>query len=324
MANKDGLHNKVTIQGHKSGVAETVDVINDGTNDRLAVDAKVSGVVASNLDAADDEVLVYGSSDGGTTRQAVHTDTAGDLQVDILTMPSQAAAGDVAHDAGDSGNPVKIGGKAAADAVTPPAAVATADRVNAFFDQNGRLVTVAVGAQAHDDANDADNRPVKVGGVAVAHGATPTEVAASDIVQLLANRQGMPFMIGGAPNTQTSQYISTGTITDDNMLPAISSGTKYVVTRITATVDEAVTVGVGFRIGFGATTIPAAPSTNADAVAGILLSHPGLVPGGGITLGDGSGILGVGGDGEELRVTVSDSPTGGSIHFTVTWYTVAS
>jgi len=44
--------------------------------------------------------------------------------------------GDVAHDAADSGNPVKVGGKAA---TSTPSAVANGDRVDAFFDEYGRL-----------------------------------------------------------------------------------------------------------------------------------------------------------------------------------------
>lgn len=48
-----------------------------------------------------------------------------------------AAVGNVAHDDGDSGKPVKIGGKAATGV---PTAVADADRVNAWFDENGRQV----------------------------------------------------------------------------------------------------------------------------------------------------------------------------------------
>lgn len=52
-------------------------------------------------------------------------------------IPNQAAAGDVAHDAADSGNPVKIGGKAL---TADPSVVTTADRVNALFDKIGRPV----------------------------------------------------------------------------------------------------------------------------------------------------------------------------------------
>lgn len=46
-------------------------------------------------------------------------------------------AGDVAHDAADSGNPVKIGGVASS---TPFTAVAPSDRVQAWFDTSGRQV----------------------------------------------------------------------------------------------------------------------------------------------------------------------------------------
>ncbi|RJQ25520.1 MAG: hypothetical protein C4589_10990 [Peptococcaceae bacterium] len=46
--------------------------------------------------------------------------------------------GDVAHDAVDTGKPVKIGGKAV-DPVALPADVAVGDRTNALFDQKGRL-----------------------------------------------------------------------------------------------------------------------------------------------------------------------------------------
>lgn len=48
------------------------------------------------------------------------------------------ATGNVAHDAADSGNPLKIGGKAR---TTTPTAVAANDRVDAFFDEYGRLWT---------------------------------------------------------------------------------------------------------------------------------------------------------------------------------------
>jgi hypothetical protein len=46
--------------------------------------------------------------------------------------------GAIAHDAVDAGKPMKIGGKASSG---PPTAVAAADRVDAFFDLFGRLVS---------------------------------------------------------------------------------------------------------------------------------------------------------------------------------------
>jgi len=48
--------------------------------------------------------------------------------------------GTIAHDAVDSGNPVKIGGKASASV---PAAVAAGDRADAFFDLYGRMATLS-------------------------------------------------------------------------------------------------------------------------------------------------------------------------------------
>ncbi len=53
--------------------------------------------------------------------------------------------GNVAHDAVDSGKPVKIGGKAHTSA---PSVVADGDRVNAYFDEYGRLHTVDEGGSS--------------------------------------------------------------------------------------------------------------------------------------------------------------------------------
>ncbi|MCK9370678.1 hypothetical protein M0R04_12275 [Candidatus Dojkabacteria bacterium] len=54
------------------------------------------------------------------------------ISADVI---NQNIEGDVAHDAADSGNPVKIGGKASA---AKPTAVTANDRVNAYFDVYGR------------------------------------------------------------------------------------------------------------------------------------------------------------------------------------------
>lgn len=78
------------------------------------------------------------------------TDSSGRLHVNVgntVTVGSHAvtnagtfavqAEGDVAHDAVDSGNPLKVGGKAR---TTNPTAVADADRVDATFDDVGRQI----------------------------------------------------------------------------------------------------------------------------------------------------------------------------------------
>ena len=84
--------------------------------------------------------LVFGAQDGPFTR----VDTGAGLPVTIqnasLTVTG-SLAGDVAHDAVDSGNPVKVGGQAR---TTNPTAVADGDRVNFTADKLGRQV-VALG-----------------------------------------------------------------------------------------------------------------------------------------------------------------------------------
>jgi len=71
------------------------------------------------LSAPTAAVTVHGSPDGGATRPIIKTDFGGNLQV----------GGDVAHDNVDSGNPVKMGGRAAVGQV-PPAVSANGDRTD--------------------------------------------------------------------------------------------------------------------------------------------------------------------------------------------------
>lgn len=122
---------------------------------------------------------------------------------------SVTAAGDVAHDAADSGNPIKVGGTGTA---ALPTAVGEGDRVQASFDLQGQLrvtneagdplivdlgadndVTVTSGTidvqgtTAADAALTAD--PVTVGGRAST--AVPTAVTADgDVVDAWFNRNG--------------------------------------------------------------------------------------------------------------------------------------
>lgn len=72
--------------------------------------------------------------------QPLITDTNGRLHV----VNSAGVAGDVAHDAADSGNPVKAGAVAR---TTNPTAVANGDRVNLSADDNGRLLVIPYGAR---------------------------------------------------------------------------------------------------------------------------------------------------------------------------------
>jgi hypothetical protein len=67
----------------------------------------------------------------------VHVDdNSGSLTVDG-TVTASNATGNVAHDGVDSGNPVKIGGRARTSDFT---AVSNDDRVDALFDKNGKAI----------------------------------------------------------------------------------------------------------------------------------------------------------------------------------------
>lgn len=144
----------------------------------------------------------------------------------------------------------------------------------------------------------------------------------------LLNRHGLQrisYQLGGSPLITTrTTYISaaTGAQTDASILGTIAAGTRVIVTAIMVTVDSATTAvgGVSVKLGFGASTIPADSSTGAN---GIILDHKGIAAGSGVVFGDGAGMLAIGGDGEELRLTC-EAPTGGGLSVTVTYFIVTS
>lgn len=121
--------------------------------------SSVSGAVADNAAETENPIPVAGKAvtsasyapayaDGDRATLAVDKTSGG-----LLTHSRQltaatdvvSAAGDIAHDAADSGSPVKIGGKAYSAANDGPTAVSDSDRVNAYFDTNGRLRVVNMG-----------------------------------------------------------------------------------------------------------------------------------------------------------------------------------
>lgn len=186
------------------------------------------------------------------------TNNIGD--VDVLTLPG--IAGDIAHSATDSGN------------------------------------------------------PVKAGGVAVAHGASPTAVDAGERTNLYANRHGIPYHLGGHPNILTLRATYTSAQTDTAII-TVSAGTKIVVTQVMVTASAATSANVSVLIGFAAANTP--------TTTGVVASHPGLksLTGGGFVRGAGSGILGIGADGEDLRIT-SSAATDGAIDVVVSYFTIES
>lgn len=177
------------------------------------------------------------------------------------------------------------------------------------------------GNLAHD-AVDSGN-PIKMGAKAIAHGANPTAVAANDRTDLFANRHGIPYFLGGHPNLKNAVYMTTELQTDDTILPVISAGTKYVITGISVICSAANTVSPSCIVGFGATTNPALGASGADAVDKLIVSHGGIPAGSGVVLGFNGAIVGISGDGEEVRIT-NTVPTGGDIRVSVQYFTIES
>lgn len=171
----------------------------------------------------------------------------------------------------------------------------------------------AAGDVAHDDAD--SGNPIKVGLKAIAHGTNPTAVAAADRTNWYANRAGIPFVIGGHPKIVTTRVAATTAVTNSAVV-TVASGLKIVVTRITVTLDSASTVYPSVSIGFGTASVPTGD--------GNLAYHGGVPAGGGFTIGDGSGIIGVGADDEDLRWTTVGNATGNGVALNVSYYTIES
>lgn len=178
---------------------------------------------------------------------------------------------------------------------------------------------LAVGGGTAHDAVDSGN-PVKIGGVAVSGSATPTSVASGDRTRFISNQHGIPYSMSGHPNLITREFdFGTAAQTDLNLAAAVVAADERIyVTRFEAMCDNANTVAVSVRCGFGTASVPAASATG---VSGMIASHPGIAAGSGIICGNGSGLIAVGGAGEEPRLT-SSAATTGNLHVIISYYLI--
>ena len=121
-----------TVGGGTEAAAMRVTIANDSTG-VVSVDDNGGALT---VDWAGTAPPIGAGTEAAALRVTLATDSTGLVSVDdnggSLTVD---AAGDVAHDAADSGNPLKIGVKAIS---TLPAVVATNDRANAVGDLFGR------------------------------------------------------------------------------------------------------------------------------------------------------------------------------------------
>lgn len=300
-----------------------------------AVDANDIGAVAMTTSralkcdlttlAATATAVGNGSSNNGVLRVAQVSDGTGQFAaITTSIVPGTAAthlgkAEDAQHSSGDTGVAVWTVRDNASSGQPATTFGANSDYAPFVVDDNYRLYTQATGNVAHDGPD--AGHPLKIGHKAIAHGTNPTAVAANDRTDWYANRAGVPWVIGGHPNIQTVEYYTTGSQTNDDII-SVSTGSKIVITAIEVTVSAACTVNVKCRIGFGTSAVPTEPTTG-NTVAGMVVSHGKISPGSGIVIGNGSGIIAVGADDQDLRITC-DAPTSGDVHVRASYYTIES
>lgn len=173
--------------------------------------------------------------------------------------------------------------------------------------------TLISGDKNHDAA-DSLTAPIKLGARATSFSSTPvTAVGSDDRTNLYATRAGQLFTLGGSPHIVTLEANYTAAQT--NVAVVTASGTeKIVVTQIQVLVSNATTVSPQCRVGFATATTP--------TTTGVVLTHPGISPGGGVSRGDGAGVLGAGALDEDLRITC-DAPTSGALRVLVSYFIIA-
>lgn len=133
-ANADASSATGSISAKLRAIATALEIIDDwDETDRAKVNLVVgqAGITAgAGSVAANTPRVTHASDDPVTTALQIMDDW------DNGASDGASVSGDVAHDAADAGEPVKIGGKAE---TTEPAVVADADRVNAWFDEYGSM-----------------------------------------------------------------------------------------------------------------------------------------------------------------------------------------
>ena len=286
--------NIATITGTEDAVTKHWQgcVIVDNTdpiNNKLAVDS--SGMMQCDLAAASVSVAVTQGTATNLKAEVIGAGSAGTANTGVVTVQGIASM-----------TPIQVGDNSSS--LTVDGTVTAAN---------------TAGDVAHDSAD--SGNPVKVGGKAIAH-AAPTSVTANDRTHWHFTRDGVGWVIGGSPAVQTVEYLWTTAQTNDSLV-TVSAGTIVVVTRVSVFLDEATTVGVACRLGFGSSDALATLPTDGNTAAGAIFSHPGMLPGTSYTVGDGSGVLGYGADGENLVVT-TEAATSGAGRISVSYYTIAS
>jgi hypothetical protein len=182
----DGDNKIVLSPDSKTQIVDGSGNVIGATSNALDVNIKSGATLEVNLDLADDEVMIGGTSDGGTTRHLIKTDAAGELQVDVLTLPAitgtvtstQSTASDLkmeAHVRDGAGNTIG----------------STSNALDINIKSSG--VTIGGNAEQTPDAV-AATKIVQQGGIAET--TVPTAVANGDAVATWVNEFGQQVLYG--------------------------------------------------------------------------------------------------------------------------------
>ena len=321
-----------------SGVTQPISAASLPLPTSASTAANQTSVIGTDGGAGPASVLSIGGTESGGNIQECRVDSDGNLQVDIVAdgagLATEATLGTIDTDTGViAGDTTSIDGKITAcdtGAVVIASGTVTAvtditNTVNvasaSALDCSGATVTVNLGSDndvhgtiAHDSI-DAGN-PLKIGAQAVALGASPTIVAAADRTDLFATRSGMLWTLAGHPNMVTREYYASTAQTDDPIVDSISAGQRIVVTKIFVKAPNSNAADIGVRIGFGTANVPAKPADGAT-VDGVIVAEDAIAAGSGVQVGNGSGAIGIGGDGAELRITKTTTQ---EVNVIVTYY----
>jgi hypothetical protein len=228
---------------------------------------------------ATDEVTYSGdTADVQLVRVVGVTGSEGSKTVVDPTLP---VSGDVAHDIADSGNPVKIGGKASN---APPADVADGDRVDAWFQRNGaQTVALADGAGIEATIDSGSGGLVVLpldgaGNAITINGSGSLEVAQTAALPAGTNNIG-DVDIASSVVLTTKQAASTGTLA--NVASSASSVTLMAsnASRLGATIHNDSTQVLYVKFGTTASATSYTVKMVADAYYEVPFGYTGRIDG---------------------------------------------
>ena len=317
--------------GTNNDVATAGDIAHDAADSGNPV--KVGGkayttlpTAAATLDRVDQTMTTQGGAliagTDGTTPVNIEVNASGQLEVDIVAQQLSSlvvdlgadndvvAAGDVAHDAADSGNPVKIGGKAF---TTLPTAAANNDRVDLSMASQGGAVV------AGDDAGTPREIAVNASGqlevdlAAAQHGDLNVSLD-SEAVVLGAGTAEVGKLAAGVASV--GSVVQSGTHLHDNLSGAAQVEVKFASVDVASSGDNSIVALVaGKEIRVISYVLVASGGANTlfwnSSVGGALSGGMGLADTGGISAQSQTGLFEtVAGEALELNLSAATSVDG--------------